>query len=622
MRNEPLPQGADWCDTGVRYRVWAPEHERVDALIYRDDLQNPVRVLPLALDASGYHHAIDPAGSVGDLYKFRLDGGESFPDPASRWQPYGVHGPSAVIDATGFDWTDRDWVRPQPRDLSIYELHIGTFTPEGTFLAAIEKLPFLSQLGVTAIEIMPVADFPGDRNWGYDGVALYAPARAYGHPDDLRALVDAAHAAGLAVILDVVYNHCGPDGNYLGAYTKRFFNPVHTTPWGDGFNFDGEHSGPVRAFFLANPLYWMDEFHIDGFRLDATHAIADDSPRHILSEMTSALHERGACVIAEDAANDVRLIAPPQDDGYGFDAVWADDFHHSLRVALLGECESYLADFTGTLDELMDTLAHGWHYRGQYSRARRGNRGTECRHISPRHFLHCISNHDQVGNRAFGERLGHLVDAAAYRAASALLCLTPYTPMLFMGQEWNASSPFLFFTNHHTELGKLVTAGRRREFKEFAAFRDPMKREQIPDPQSIETFQRSKLDWSELDKNSGILELYRTCLALRRSTAVFRPEQRESWQVAATSFGPGAIRLKDQAGDWLILFSLVGKHRGLWQDEWLCRLRAGLHWERVLSTEETRFGGNDSALFDVTSGAVNFAGPALLIMHARATESA
>ncbi len=613
MTNELLPQGAELRAGGVRYRVWAPESERVEVEISRNHSLR--RTLFLTRNAAGYHEGIDGEGAAGDLYKFRVDGSGPFPDPASRWQPEGVHGPSAVVDPSSFEWRHRGWSRPPFRDLVIYELHIGTFTAEGTFLAAIDRLRYLRELGVNAIEIMPVADFPGARNWGYDGVALYAPSRAYGHPDDLRALVDVAHGQGIAVILDVVYNHFGPDGNYLGAYTKLFFNHHHPTPWGDGFNFDGEHCGPVRSFFLSNALYWMDEFHIDGFRFDATHAIADNSPRHILEEIVGAVHARGGYAIAEDAGNDARLLISPSENGCGFDGVWADDFHHNIRVAGTGERESYLSDFTGTPEELVDTLQHGWHYRGQYSKSKRGKRGSECRHIAPRHFVHCISNHDQTGNRAFGERLNHLVDPELYRAASALLCLTPYTPMLFMGQEWAAGTPFQFFTDHNDELGKLVTEGRRKEFKEFAAFRDPEKRAAIPDPQSAQTFANSKLDWREIKGDAPVLQLYRACLALRRDHPAFRPQSRDTWQIEQLEIGVSALRLKDSASEWLILFDLKGDHNGSLASAWVARTPHGLGWKAILSTEEQRFGGSDARLLDAETSTVSFRAPGLVVLR-------
>ena len=345
---------------------------------------------------------------------------------------------------------------------------------------------------------MPIGDFPGRWNWGYDGVLIYAPSRAYGTPDDMRALVDTAHQYGIAVILDVVYNHFGPDGNYLGCFSKSFFTDKHHTPWGAAFNLDGDDCAPTREFFIRNPIYWMEEFHIDGFRLDATHEIPDNSSRHIFTEITEAIHARGGYAIAEDCRNEAQMITDESAGGYGFDAVWADDFHHVIRVALTGIRESYYEDFAGTLEELIEVLQHGWLYRGRHSRALKAKRGTECRHLRPSSFIFCLSNHDQTGNRAFGERLHQVVSAEVYRALSMLLCLSPYTPMLFMGQEWATTSPFLYFCDHNEQLGPLITEGRRREFSGFSGYKDHESLERIPDPQAKETFQQSKLRWEEL----------------------------------------------------------------------------------------------------------------------------
>jgi maltooligosyltrehalose trehalohydrolase len=620
MRKDLLPQGAEIVAEGVRYRVWAPAAhgvggtQPVEAIVWTGD-EDP-RTIPLALDASGYFLGLDHAGRAGDLYKYRLAGHE-YPDPASRYQPEGVHGRSAVIDATQFTWHDTNWKSPSLRDLVIYELHIGTFTGEGTFLAAIDRLPHIKALGATAIEIMPVGDFAGERNWGYDGVSIYAPAHSYGHPDDLRALVDAAHQAGLAVILDVVYNHLGPDGNYLGNFAPGYIDEEKKTPWGGALRFDDPAFRPLRALFVANPLYWRAEFHIDGFRLDATHAIIDDSPRHILEEMTTAIREHGAFAIAEDARNDSRVILPVEEGGLGFDALWADDFHHTLRVASTGEQDGYLGDFSGTLPEIIETLRNGWFYRGQYSASKKGKRGTECRHIPPRKFVQCISNHDQVGNRALGERLNHTIGREAYLAASALLCLTPYTPLLFMGQEWAASTPFLFFTDHNEDLGKLVTKGRRKEFKDFAAFNTSEAQDRIPDPQALKTFTDSKLIWDELgdEKKSLTLDLYRRCLALRAKEPAFRPDTRESWYAEALQMGVGALRFKGAISDWLLLFDLTGGHTGALADEWICKPRPGGSWTLELSTNEKQFGGTGACAFDSATSQVRFNKPELLILR-------
>ena len=354
MNALPPKPGAFLTQAGVLYRIWAPGKQRVEVILFSEQ-GDILRAVLLQAAGEGYFQGTDTQGREGDLYKYRLDGdeGRTFPDPLSRYQPKGVHGPSQVMAAGRYAWKhDADHRRVALDELVIYELHIGTFTREGTFFAAINKLDYLKDLGITAIEIMPLADFPGRWNWGYDGVFLYAPSRAYGQPDDLRALVDAAHAKGISVILDAVYNHLGPDGNYLGAYTQDYFNPAHKTPWGDALNFDGHHHGPVRDFFRENPIFWMEEFHFDGFRLDATHAIIDETDRHILAEIADAIHARGGFVYAEDERNAASLALPEAEGGSGLDGLWADDFHHSVRVALTGERDSYLGHFNGSAQEL------------------------------------------------------------------------------------------------------------------------------------------------------------------------------------------------------------------------------------------------------------------------------
>ena len=618
VKKDLLPQGADLVSEGVRYRTWAREAHQVEVLVWPAEASNdPPRAVPLVLDASGYYHGLDHQGQAGDLYKFRLDGVGECPDPASRYQPEGVHGRSQVIDPRQFQWHDQNWTPVPLRDLVIYELHVGTYTPDGTFLAAIDRLAHIHALGATAIELMPIGDFAGERNWGYDGVCIYAPAHSYGHPDDLRALVDAAHQLGLTVILDVVYNHLGPDGNYLGAYAPGYIDEERKTPWGGALRFDDPNFRPLRALFVSNPLYWRDEFHIDGFRLDATHAILDESPRHILEEITTAIHDHGAFSIAEDARNESRLILPVTENGFGFDAVWADDFHHTLRVSNTHETDSYLGDFTGSLPELIETLRNGWFYRGQYSPNKSGKRGSECRHIPPRKFVHCISNHDQVGNRALGERFNHVVSREAYLTASALLCLIPYTPMLFMGQEWAASTPFLFFTDHNEDLGKLITKGRRLEFKDFAAFNTPGALARIPDPQAPKTFADSRLVWDELrdEKKSLTLDLYRACLALRRLESAFRPASRETWYAEALEMGAGALRLKGATSDFLLLFDLEGGHAGSLAEEWICKPRGPEGWAVVLSTNEKQYGGTGSYAFDSATNQARFSQPELVVLR-------
>ncbi len=530
MIQEWQPSVGAWQHTdGVHFRVWAPTAEAVDLC-----LENPAdagSTIALKKSHDGIFSVVAPQCGAGTRYRYRIDGRGPFPDPASRYQPEGVHGPSEVIDPAAFTWTDAGWKGVAMDKMVIYELHVGTFTKPGTFAAATERLPKLADLGITAVELMPLADFPGDRGWGYDGVCLYAPTRCYGRPDDLRRFVDTAHRLGLAVILDVVYNHLGPDGNYLGQFSPYYFSTTHQTDWGQGPNFDGEFSHQVEDYFVQNALHWVHEYHIDGLRLDATHAINDEGDRHILDLLTDQVHEaaseldRTIVVIAEDERNLATLLQPRAAGGFGMDGVWADDLHHQIRRALTGEKDGYYADYTGSADDIARTLQQGWFYSGQPSPRKRIPRGTDPTGIPPERFVVCIQNHDQVGNRAFGERLNHQIDQAAYRAASALLLLAPQTPMLFMGQEWGASSPFLYFTDHNAELGALVTEGRRREFRHFSAYTDPNIRSRIPDPQLTATFWTSKLNWDERDQapNDSAVRLYRDLLKLRKSEPALAP---------------------------------------------------------------------------------------------------
>ena len=436
--------------------------------------------------------------AAGSRYTYRLDRGQSYPDPASRFQPEGVHGPSEVDRPAGVSWSDETWPGLTIDDLIVYELHVGAYTPQGTFAALIDQLPELCRLGVTAIELMPVADFPGRWNWGYDGVDWWAPSRAYGRPEDLRRLVDEAHRHGLGVILDVVYNHFGPDGAYWRAFSEDYFTDRHQTPWGDAINYDGANSRWVRELVVQNARTGCASTTstVSGW----TPPMPSSTTARRTSWPTSPIAcerqpRRGRCVlIAEDERNDVRLIRPREEGGYGLDAVWADDFHHAVRVFLTGERESYYANYAGSTEEIAQGIAGGFIYQGQVSPRTGEPRGTRVTDEPGSAFVFCTQNHDQVGNRPFGERLNHQIDAGRYAAATALLLFAPETPMLFMGQEFAASTPFLFFTDFDPELGRLVTEGRRAEFAAFRAFADPDMRDAIPDPQAEATFLASKLD--------------------------------------------------------------------------------------------------------------------------------
>ncbi|MCC6174584.1 MAG: malto-oligosyltrehalose trehalohydrolase [Chloroflexi bacterium] len=548
-----LDLGATVVEGGARFRVWAPNARRVEVEIARDG--TPLRVA-LGSERDGYFAATVASARAGDRYRYHLDGGQGFPDPASRCQPAGPHGPSQVVDPSAYRWQDQGWPGVGPDGLVIYELHVGTSTPEGTFEALIPSLSELKALGVTALEVMPVAEFPGRRNWGYDGVDLYAPESAYGGPEGLRRLVDAAHQVGLGVLLDVVYNHFGPDGNYLRVYSADYFTDRHTTPWGDAINYDGSNSQHVRHFVLQNARYWLEEYHLDGLRLDATHAIVDTSRRHLLAEIAETVHslpDRRAVVIAEDHRNLVEQIRPASRGGLGLDCVWADDFHHAIRTYLTGEYEGYYASYSGRLADVATTIEQGFLYQGQLDRRSGKPRGTRVTDEPARAFVFCLENHDQVGNRALGERLSHSIDRDRYLVASAVLLMAPETVLLFQGQEYAASAPFQYFTQHNAELGRLVTDGRRNEFKDFAAFADPARRARIPDPQAPATFERSRPDPHERVRNADVYALYRTLLALRRDDPVLQVQDRAMTRARALGRGLLAIRRWQGADERLLL---------------------------------------------------------------------
>ena len=469
------------------FLVWAPKSASVSIRIC-----DTKELIPMHAGAGGYHRAIVSLES-GTKYFYCLEDSRELPDPASRLQPDGVHGPSQLVDTRRFQWTDQDWRGKALAESIFYEIHVGTYTPQGTFDALIPHLPGLIDLGVTTIELMPVAQFPGTRNWGYDGVCLFAPQNSYGGPESLRRLVDAAHGYGLSVALDVVYNHLGPEGNYLTAFGP-YFTDRYRTPWGEAINFDGEYSDEVRRFFIENARYWLEEYHFDALRLDAVHGIFDFSARHVLAELKSSVSElsvhleRPLYLIAESDLNDARLLDDPKRGGYGIDAQWSDDFHHSVHELLTGENRGYYSDFCG-ITPLVETLNKGWFYRGQYSKYRKRRHGNSPEGLSPGRFVICNQNHDQVGNRAAGERFAGLVGFEALKLAAGITLFSPFIPLLFMGEEYGETAPFQYFTSHGDP--GLVEAVRRGRREEFAAFGW---QETVPDPQDEQTFCRSHLN--------------------------------------------------------------------------------------------------------------------------------
>lgn len=520
-----MPFGAELIEGGgVRFRLWAPG---VNAVSLQLDSHDDVDMLA---KGQGWFELSHPTAHAGSRYLFRLPDGLLVPDPVSRSNPDDVHGASEVIDPAAFDWSDDSWLGRPWEEAVIYELHIGCFTSAGDFNGVIERLDYLVELGVTALEIMPVADFPGRCNWGYDGVLLFAPDAAYGRPDDFKRLINAAHERGLMVLLDVVYNHFGPEGNYLHAYAPDFFNPRHATPWGAAINFDGESSRTVRDFFVHNVLYWLEEFHLDGLRLDAIHAICDDSSPDIIEEIADAIRsgpaqDRHVHMVLENERNQARYLSRQRVGSatggpIRATAQWNDDIHHVFHVLATGETDGYYVDFAGeTTRRLGRCLTEGFAYQGEPSTFANGeSRGEPSAHLPPAAFINFLQNHDQIGNRAFGERLSHLASPKAMEALTSVLLLSPQPPMLFMGEEFATTQPFLFFCDFGPELANAVTEGRRREFSRFARFADPAVRENIPDPNAVETFKNCVLDWSCIERMAQrtSLELHRQLLALRR----------------------------------------------------------------------------------------------------------
>jgi len=572
-------------DGSTRFEVWAPRAETVAVRLEDDG-----RRVPLTPEGDGVFSAIVPDVGPGADY-FVVLGERALPDPVSRHQPHGVHGPSRVVDPHAFRWTDAGWRGVGLVELVIYELHVGTFTAEGTFDAAAADLARLRDLGVTAIEIMPVAEFPGGRNWGYDGVHLYAPSSAYGGPEGLRRLVDAAHAAGLGVVLDVVYNHVGPEGNYLGAFGP-YFTQRYRTPWGEAMNFDDADSDEVRDWVTENAAYWVREFHVDALRLDAVHAIYDASPEHILAAIAEAAHDaaealgRHACVIAETDQNDARLVRPHERGGYGLDGQWSDDFHHAVHSALTGEREGYYVDFGG-VEPIAKAVRDRFVFDGRRSPFRRRRHGAVATDVPREHFVVCVQNHDQIGNRALGERLTQLVSPPGQRLAAALLLLSPYVPLLFMGEEYGETNPFLYFVSHgDPDLVEAVRKGRREEFASFTWTGE------VPDPQAEETFRRSKLDRARLAEpaHQARLALYRDLLELRRTLPALRIGSEV--YVAADS-GAQTVQLARLHGSTaaLALFNLGASQAAI---EVQHAHRSG--WTLRLSSEAREYGGDGRPL--------------------------
>ena len=603
-----LPVGAEVQPgkRGVHFRVWAPRSRFVAVRLGKDHAELETTSIELEPEENGYFSGLVAEASAGMLYKFQLDSG-MFPDPVSRFQPEGPHGPSMIIDPSGFKWSDQKWKGLKRAGQVIYEMHVGTFTSEGTCAAAMEQLPELARLGITVVELMPVAEFPGRFGWGYDGVDLFAPTRLYGSPDALRAFVNRAHELGLGVILDVVYNHIGPDGNYLKEFSPDYFTDRYANEWGDALNFDGENSGPVREFFISNAGYWIDEFHMDGLRLDATQQIFDNSSEHVLTAISRRVRTagkgRGCYIVGENESQHSWLARDPTDNGNGLDALWNDDFHHVARVAMTGRKEAYYADYEGSPQEFISAAKHGYLFQGQWYSWQKKRRGASTVGLTPEQFVTFIENHDQVANSLHGQRLHRLAHPGNYRALAALLLLGPGTPMLFQGQEFAASAPFVYFADHNPDLAKLVSEGRRKFLEQFPSVACAESRSSFAEPHQEETFQQCKLDLSEREKNQSVYEMHRDLLKLRREDSVFGRVRSNG--VDGAVLGAHAFLLRffgENEEDRLMLVNLGA-------DLCLCSISSPLialpaehSWSLIWSSEDPRYDGTGTPCIETENG--------------------
>lgn len=577
---------------GTRFRLWAPLAKKIDVILMEREAQ-----FSLEPEEGGYFSALVPQAVAGDRYKFRLDGKDSFPDPASRYQPEGPHGPSQIVDPAAYQWSaaEASWPGVSIAGQVLYEFHVGTFTPEGTYAAAAREFPRLRDMGITVLESMPLAEFAGEVGWGYDGVQLFAPFHHYGTPDDLRRMIDVAHQHGIGIILDVVYNHLGPDGNYLTKFSQAYFSRTGTE-WGDAINFDGSNSAPVREYFRANAAYWIEAYHFDGLRLDATQSIHDNGShgKHIVAEIGEAVRQaagnRKTMIVAENEPQDCCLICPVDQGGYGLDGVWNDDFHHSAVVALTGRREAYFSDHLGRPQEFISVAKYGYLFQGQYYSWQRKPRGTSSLGLQPKAFITFLENHDQVANFGSSRRMHQLSSPARYRAMTALWLLSPGTPMFFQGQEYGAETPFHYFAGHTGDLGRAVSEGRREFMRQFASQDAPEMWDSFRDPKDPETFRRSRLDPAEQGRHPEIVRLHSDLLALRRNDPVLSG----SFQLDGAVLGDNCFVLRyltDTDDDRLLVVDLGTGLDLPHLPEPLVAPPAGCEWQLRWSSESPAYGG-------------------------------
>ena len=595
-----VPVGAELVSNGAHFRVWAPEHTSIQVIF--ESGREAVRLIQ---EEDGAHFSGFAAEArSADRYKYLIDDAESFPDPASRYQPEGPCGFSQIVNPNSFPWSDDRWKGVELAGQIIYEIHLGTFTDGGNWRSAAEKLPYLRDTGITLIEVMPVAEFPGRFGWGYDGVQLYAPASIYGTPEDMRFFVNEAHRNGIGVILDVVYNHLGAEDNYLAKFSRFYFSKKECTDWGDGINFQGKCSGPVREFFRENAAYWIREFHLDGLRLDATQNIYDESEPHILAEITQTARRaaggRSIVITGENEPQNTRLIRPIEGGGYGLDALWNDDYHHSATVALTGKADAYYTDYRGTPQEFLSAVKYGYLYQGQWYRWQKKPRGTSTFGLPQASMVTFIQNHDQVANSARGQRVQELSAPGVFRALTALTLLGPGTPMLFQGQEFGATTPFLFFADHKAEFAEKTRKGRLEFLSQWRSLCCHEMQSTIADPNSEDTFKRSRLDFTELERHPETYDLHKDLLRLRREDPVISRQGKDGIDGAVLSQNAFVIRFFSPGymHDRLLMINLGVDLEWNPSPEPLLAPPFGTEWQILWSTDEPQYGGNGTPPLD------------------------